>query len=334
MQVKQFYSSSVEGALQAARAHLGTDAVLVASDMVPAPGWRGWMGQRVVAVTAAVQAVVDRGLSAVRPAASMRRQGTADAARLGVAARLSATGMDLALAERVAARLTPAECRSNSEAAILRALQDALTGQAAADADLAPIEVFVGPPGVGKTTTIAKIAAGRRAAGHRPPSLVAADGFRAGAVEHLRAYASIIGAPFKVARGPEALDEALPRSGGTTLVDTAGRPPSDPGFRDLWRVIAARRHVRVHLVMAAGTSVPSARRILASYAAAAPSRVVLTKLDEADSVAPLLAVLREQQLPVSWLASGQRIPEDLAVATAEGLAHVVLGAPEGGVACH
>lgn len=334
MQVKQFYSSSVEGALQAARAQLGANAVMVASDMVPAPGWRGWMGQRVVAVTAAVQAAVDRGLSAVRPKASTHRQASVESARLGVAARLSATGLDLALAERVAARLTAAECRSNSEAAILRALQDELTPQAASDTDLAPIEVFVGPPGVGKTTTIAKIAAGRRAAGHRPPALVAADGFRAGAVEHLRAYASIIGAPFKVARGPEALDEALPRSGGVTLVDTAGRPPSDPAFRDLWRVIAARRNVRVHLVMAAGTSVASARRILASYAAAAPSRVIITKLDEADTVAPLLAVLRDQQLPVSWLASGQRIPEDLAVASPAGLAHLVLGAPEGGVACH
>ena len=78
--------------------------------------------------------------------------------------------------------------------------------------------------------------------------------------------------------------------------------------------------------MAADTSVAMARRVLSSYAAAAPERVVITKIDEAETVAPLLGVLREQHLVVSYLACGQRVPEDLAEATAAGLVRAMIGA--------
>lgn len=317
--------------MRAARAHLGSDAVVLSTDLVPSPGWRGWMGQRLVAVTAAVE----RKWSAVRPLASLDRQSAeAESARAGVAARLSATGLESALADRVASRMSVTECRTRADAAMHRELAGELGGMVGVDRRLAPIEIFIGPPGVGKTTTIAKIAAGRRAAGTRPPSLVAADGFRAGAVEHLRVYASIIGAPFRIARGPDELDRALAASEGAALVDTAGRPPSDDAFRDLWRVVGGRRGVRTHLVMAADTSVAMARRVLDSYAAAAPTRVVITKLDEAETMAPLLGVLRERQLAVSYLACGQRIPEDLMAATADGLAHAILGTAQWEATCH
>ncbi len=317
--------------MNAARAQLGQQAVVLSTDMVSSPGWRGWMGQRLVAVTAAVE----RQWSAVRPQASSDRQASdAAAARAGVAARLAATGLDSASADRVAARMSVAECRTRAESAMHRELAEELGGMVGTDKRLAPIEIFIGPPGVGKTTTIAKIAAGRRAAGARPPSLIAADGFRAGAVEHLRVYASIIGAPFRVARGPDELDRALVASQGAALVDTAGRPPSDEAFRDMWRVVGGRRGVRTHLVMAADTSVAMARRVLDSYAAAAPERVVITKLDEAETVAPLLAVLRDRQLSISYLACGQRIPEDLMNATADGLAHALLGTSQWEGTCH
>ena len=104
------------------------------------------------------------------------------------------------LAKAIAERMTDAECRGMAEPAVRRAIAAELQPIVAADADYARYEVFVGPPGVGKTTTIAKIAAQERAVNRRTLSLVAADGFRAGAIEQLRSYAEIVGAPFRVAR--------------------------------------------------------------------------------------------------------------------------------------
>jgi flagellar biosynthesis protein FlhF len=342
MQAKRFYSSSVEDAMRTVREQLGREAVVLSTDLVPSPGWRGWMGQRVVAVTAAVE----RKWSAIRPSASTRRQSEvfgaparradarASAARGGIIARLTATGVDLATAERIVAGLSAAECRVGTQEALRRELASAYASLIVTDARRSTIDVFVGPPGAGKTTTIAKIAAGRRVDGKRPPVLVGADGFRAGAIEHLRAYATVIGAPFRPARGAAELERALASCPGGALVDTAGRPPSDPAFRELWSVIAPRAEVRTHLVLAADTSVGVARRTLDTFVATTPTRVVITKLDEAESVAPLLAVLRERALPISFLASGQRVPEDLAAATADGLAELVLGPTEGVTACH
>ena len=330
IQAKRFYSSSVEDAMQAVREQLGRDAIVLSTGMVPAPGWRGWMGQRLVEVTAAIE----RSWSAIRPEASTRRQPPADSAKAGVVARLVATGLDSSMATRIVSHLTPAECRVGTEAALRRQLAHEFGMMIAADIRPATVDVFVGPPGAGKTTTIAKIAAGRRVAGKRPPVLISADGFRAGAVEHLRSYASVIGAPFRAARGAAELERALASCPGGALVDTAGRAPSDPAFRDLWAVIASRPDVRTHLVIAADTSVGAARRVLNTFVTTTPTRAVITKLDEAETVAPLLAVLRERMLPVSYLASGQRVPEDLATATAEGLAELVLGLSEKDASCH
>ena len=82
--------------------------------------------------------------------------------------------------------------------------------------------------------------------------------------------------------------------------------------------------MRTHLVVAADTSAAAARRILSTYESARPDRVVITKLDEADSMMPLLGVIRERGLAVSFMTDGQRVPEDLARPTPALLAGAVL----------
>ena len=128
----------------------------------------------------------------------------------------------------------------------------------------APVEVFVGPPGVGKTTTIAKIAAQERARHGNRLGLVAADGFRVGAVEQLRLYADILGSPLSVARTPTS---SRPRSKRRRpgAVDTAGRSPSDDASRDMLRVVASRPDIRTHLVLAADTPVSDDAKVLERF---------------------------------------------------------------------
>ena len=91
------------------------------------------------------------------------------------------------------------------------------------------------------------------------------------------------------------------------------------------RVVADRRDTRTHLVLAADTPVATMQKIVDRFACARPSRVVLTKVDETGSLAPLVSFLRERQLPVSYLGVGQRVPDDLQPATPAVLAGWVAG---------
>lgn len=328
MYLKRYRKPTVREALAAVRAELGPNALVLSTELVPAKGWRGLAGLREVEITAAA----DRPVSTDRPPTSVERPApppaptstpTADA----LVARLVAAGLETRLAQSVAAMVPADERRQISDRRLRALVAQAVSGLAAGHEPAARVEVFVGPPGVGKTTTIAKLAACERASGGCRYGMVAADGFRAGAVEQLRAYADIIGSPFRAVRTPAELDRALSNGRSPVLVDTAGLAPVESGVRELLEVALRRRDTRTHLVMAADTSAAAARRILERFEAARPDRVVITKLDEAESVASLLTVLGDRGLPVSFVTAGQRVPDDLARATPSVLASALLGEP-------
>ena len=166
-------------------------------------------------------------------------------------AQLLSTGLDRDLATRVARAVPRGPRRIASAAAIEAALATELGGLVAGDEPFAPVELFVGPPGVGKTTTIAKIAAQERARRGRRLSLLAADGFRVGAVEQLRLYADLIGSPFAVARTPAEIERSLVATASPLLVDTAGRSLGDArALRSGGAAVVAAR--RAHPRRAAG----------------------------------------------------------------------------------
>lgn len=341
MQVKQFRQPTVREAFQAIREEFGPSALVLSSELVSARGWRGWVGQREVQVTASApdgwEAEADG-----RPAVSRGRQadmpglpsltGRSEMAGMpglpagagSLAARLIAAGIDPTLAEQVAAGVPPKQQRRLTAEGVREALATHLAAMAAGDEAFARVEVFIGPPGVGKTTTIAKIAAQEKVRRRRQVGVVAADAFRAGAVEQLRTYAAIIGAPFRTARTIEEMDQAIDQSRQTLLVDTAGRSPKDDDLRDVRRLLGSRRGVRTHLVIPAETSIASARRIVERFADAKPDRVVVSRIDEAESPQPLLTWLIGRGLPVSYITNGQRVPEDLERATPAVLAAALL----------
>jgi flagellar biosynthesis protein FlhF len=258
---------------------------------------------------------------AVAAGSPVKKDGTVEA----LIARLCATGLHRDFAERIAQGVPRLHRRNGSLAALEKSVATELATFAAGEEAYAPVELFVGPPGAGKTTTIAKIAAQERARRGHKLNLLAADGFRVGAVEQLRLYADIIGSSFAVARTPAEIERSILTTRGTVLVDTAGRSVRDPRAQEVVSMLSGLPGVRTHLVMPAAASVRDLRNVLDAYGEKGPNRVVLTRVDEADSVSPLMHVLHERGLKVSYLGTGQRVPEDLERATPARLAAHVLG---------
>ena len=336
MHLKRYRNETVKDALQAVRAELGPNALVLSTRTVLATGVRGLLGKREIEVTAAAERheVPEERHPDPRPGPG-RGLGPGLGRGLGrgqsqravgeIAARLQASGLDAALAQQIAAQ-HPVNRRRGSDLEGLKAtLAGELASLATGDEPFAPIEVFVGPPGVGKTTTIAKIAAQERARHGQRLGLLAADGFRVGAVEQLRLYADILAVPFGAARTPDEFLRALDEVKRPLLVDTAGRSPQDDISKDIFRVLASRRDVRTHLVIPATTTARAANRLFDRFADARPSRVALTRLDEAESIGALVSVLRARGVPLSYLGTGQNVPADLQRATSPLVADWIMG---------
>lgn len=319
MHLKRYRRGTVKEALRAVREDLGPDALVLSTRVVAARGIVGWMGRREVEITAAAERLA---MSVDRPVETANRPGRAVDE---IAARLEAGGMDPAIARQLAASHPSRGRRGVSAAALRNTVAEQLAPLAARDDDYAAIEVFVGPPGVGKTTTVAKIAAQERARTGKKLGLVAADGFRVGAVEQLRTFAGIIGSPFATARSSDQLSEALGGTRRPLLVDTAGRSPSDEAAHEMFQVFSGRSGVRVNLVVAASSPPSVVRRAIERFKDAQPTRLVITKVDEVESLAPLVSVLRACAVPVAYFGTGQNVPEDLQRATPGLLAGWVLG---------
>jgi flagellar biosynthesis protein FlhF len=345
MHLKRYRSETVKDALRVVREELGPDALVLSTRTVLATGVRGLLGKREIEITAAAErheASEERhppspfGFGEARPtplrSARARKpqslrlpSGQAARAVNEIAARLQASGLDASLAEQIAAQHPVNRRRGADLEGLKQTLAAELSTLASGDDTYAPVEVFVGPPGVGKTTTIAKIAAQQRARHGQRLGLLSADGYRVGAIEQLRLYADILGAPFEAARTPDEFSRILADVKRPLLVDTAGRSPSDEVSKDMFRVLASRNDVRTHLVIPATTTARAAGRLFDRFADARPSRVALTRLDEAESIGALVSLLRERGLPLSYLGTGQNVPSDLQRATAPLLADWIMG---------
>ncbi len=174
---------------------------------------------------------------------------------------------------------------------------------------------LIGPTGVGKTTTIAKLAT-RFALQHGADeiALISADSYRIGAKEHLMAFANIIGAKVYSASSAEELTDLLfqLRSKKLILIDTEGRSPRD---RDLTQQLAAwgsnQDRVRFYLTLSAATQEAALDEAIRSFRQVPLEGCIVTKIDEAAQLGCVISALIRHDLPASWFSDGQHIPDDL-----------------------
>jgi flagellar biosynthesis protein FlhF len=201
--------------------------------------------------------------------------------------------------------------------------------------DQGGVFALIGPTGVGKTTTIAKLAA-RHCLRHGRDSLalITIDNFRIGAQRQLDAFGAILGVPVRRADSSEALEAALAAADDRRLVliDTAGMAPRDPRLKGSLEQLECAGGLKRYLVLAANMQRPVMTEAVRTFGARGLAGVVLTKLDEAEGLGAALSALIAAGLPAAWISEGQRVPEDLKLARVSYLLKWAAGAqlePEG-----
>lgn len=189
------------------------------------------------------------------------------------------------------------------------------------------ILALIGTTGVGKTTTVAKLAA--RAALHKNcrVELVTLDTYRIAAVEQLKTYAEIIGAGCHVVRSVLELDAVLRRlpADSIVLIDTTGKSPHDLADQhELADYLSGRPEIRKCLAVPANTHPADALLAIEKFERYGTDCLILTKMDETMRPGAMIEVVSENKLPVAYLCMGQRVPEDLRIATPQEFASQIL----------
>lgn len=187
---------------------------------------------------------------------------------------------------------------------------------------------LIGATGVGKTTTIAKLAARAMSESGARVALVTIDTYRIAAVEQLKVYGEIMGIPVDVVFSPEQLQETFRKhhDKDLILIDTAGRSPKDSARIDELNSFLGRHSgVENCLVLAAPTADALQQKSFDAFSRLPLSRLIFTKLDEADQCGSLINLPLRNNIGIGCLTNGQRVPEDLLAADPQLVAELVMG---------
>lgn len=273
---------------------------------------------------------------------STRRSGAIDLGVFGMSVEpemhdvfveLMGTGIPAEIAQQFAMKLgfdgSPEESRLNpARTALLNAVSASVAFQPEILAgEESSILAVIGSTGVGKTTTAAKLAARSALYDHQRVELVTLDTYRIAAVEQLKTYAEIIGAGCHVVRSVFELDAVLCRlpKNAKVIIDTTGRNPHDLAdqfeFSDF---LQRRSDIRKCLVVQATTHPMDAIAAIRKFEMYGADCLAVTKLDETTRPGATLETILDSGLPLAYLGTGQRVPEDLQIATAESLTNRIL----------
>jgi len=197
------------------------------------------------------------------------------------------------------------------------------------------VVALVGPPGAGKTSALVKLAVQYGLAARKTVQVLTTDTYRIAAAEELRSYAAILGIGCQVLETPGALAQAFTeyrkdecRRKDLILIDTPGLCRSEmETCQDLAKLLATHPDLDTHLVLPASMRAADLRRVSEQYSVFQPSKLLFTRMDETETVGPILSLSVRMGKPVSFFSRGQHIPEDLEPATPDLLLDLILGSP-------
>lgn len=190
------------------------------------------------------------------------------------------------------------------------------------------VVALVGPTGVGKTTTVAKLAARYSLFENQSVGLLTVDTYRIAAVDQLRTYADIINLPVEVAFSPDEVPQALARLSDrdVVLMDTAGRSPkNEMQMSELVEFLRVAQPAEIHLVLSATTKPCDLGDCLARFKDSGYNRLIFTKLDETNCYGGIFNSAQAAKCPVTYLTCGQNVPDDIEEADQGRLVDLLLG---------
>ena len=185
------------------------------------------------------------------------------------------------------------------------------------DSSSPTIIALVGPTGVGKTTTIAKLATKFRLQQGRNVTLITADTYRVAAVDQLQQYALLLDSRFEVAGTALQMKAAISSCNATdiVLIDTAGRSAADfDRIQETAAILDVAHPTEVHLVLSAAASITASKRSVDRFATTKYNRVIITKVDEAVRLGEMVSTLCTMHTPMSWVTNGQDIASHIELA--------------------
>ena len=188
--------------------------------------------------------------------------------------------------------------------------------------------VLVGPTGVGKTTTIAKLAGRLALVEKKKVGLITIDTYRIGAIEQLKTYAEIMNIPFKVVITIKEMEDAIESMSDcdVVLIDTTGRSSKNTmQISELRAFVQKAEPDYVNMVISATTKNKDIKSILKGYSELEYGSVIITKLDETTVYGSIYNISRNANKPVSFITTGQNVPDDIKVSTKEELTRFILG---------
>lgn len=344
MIIRTFIAENRLEALLRIREELGTDAVIIDERKVRKGGVMGVGGKEMTEVVAARK--TDRAVAVTRPAS---RPALTDDEIPEVQARLRLERTETP--EKIGSEVVRLEAELASLRAALQEIRSGavveipatevshqsghhttpterpvvpnftVSGGIQASATPPRVVALIGPTGVGKTTTIAKLAANFALVQRKRVGLLTLDTYRIAAVDQLRTYAQIMDVPLEIASSDEEVKAALAGYAGFdyVLIDTIGRSQKNGKQLAEMRKALAPARAETHLVLSVTTKTEDLLDIADRFGAGPVHRYLFTKLDETDHCEGIAELCRRRLCPVSYLTTGQAVPEDIEIATDERL---------------
>ncbi len=362
MRLKSYFANTVEAALSMARQELGPEALLMKSGpAIPEARYLGTYEVVFAAPESAGEAEpppkparAEAGSSQaleklMQDVAELRKQLERTTSAVAKANRYPATlGVADPAVQETIGRLREADISAESISRIVDrtlgrtgrpacSLEDAVAADITACPEIRTtrtgrkIVAMVGPPGAGKTTTLVKLAVAQGLKCRRPVQVLTADLYRIAAAEQLRSYAAILGVGFQTAETAVLLCQQMEehRQKDLILIDTPGYGVREmDAALDLAAFLGSHSEIDVHLVLTATTKTADLIAAADRYAIFRPSKLVFTRCDETESFGQIIDLCFHTGLPVSFLGTGQQIPEDFEPAENSRLTRMVLGERE------